>query len=141
MTRIVNTFPFASQGSVRRFGIVLAALAGVLAWTSTVSAQAADTAHSGDVLFRQKCAMCHSVTPGGRSGIGPNLADIVGRKAGSLTGYSYSPAMRSSSLIWKQDSLERFMASPRTVVPNTRMSVFVGDEAQRRAIASYLAAR
>ena len=71
-----------------------------------------------------KCVACHSAEPG-KHGIGPSLAGVVGRKAGSVPGYAYSAAMKSSGLTWDDATLDRFLESPMRVLPGTKM-VFAG---------------
>lgn len=66
------------------------------------------------------CWSCHDVVGSG-SKIGPPLGGSYGRRAGSVPGYPYSPAMQSSSLIWNQQSLDSFLASPQRVIPGNRM--------------------
>lgn len=84
------------------------------------------------------CKACHSVEPG-KTVIGPSLHGVFGRKAGSLAGASYSPAMAGSSLVWDAATLDAFLASPMAKVPGTRMT-YAGqaDPARRAAIIAYL---
>lgn len=84
-----------------------------------------------------QCAACHSMEPG-RRGIGPSLTNVVGKKAGSATGYNYSSALASSGLTWDVATLDRFLANPAGTVPGTRMVVSVRAKADREAIIAYL---
>lgn len=93
----------------------------------------------GQVLFQQKCAICHSVAPGGAPGpLAPNLRGVVGRKAGTANFANYSPALKGSKLVWTAANLDRFIADPQQVARGTRMVIKVTDPAQRKAIVSYL---
>ena len=76
---------------------------------------------AGATVFK-KCVACHSVDPSGRNGLGPNLSGVVGRSAAKAPGFSYSPAMAAAKLVWTEQTLSRFLASPRQVVPGTRMT-------------------
>lgn len=91
----------------------------------------------GAALFRQRCASCHSVAPGAKSPLGPNLSGVVGRKAAS-TQFNYSPALKKSNLTWNRANLDRFLSGPARMVPGTRMVITVSDPAQRAAILNYL---
>jgi len=111
-------------------GIALAA-AGT---AGTASAQAA----SGEQLFKQRCAVCHTVTP--KSGpMAPTLAGVVGRKAGSAAFPSYSPALKGASVVWTKANLDNFLTNPTGLVPGTRMVTRVPDAAERAALIGYLA--
>lgn len=85
------------------------------------------------------CAACHSTEEGGRSGAGPNLHGIVGRRAASAAGFNYSRALRDSGIVWTEDTLDRYLQSPLETVPGSRMTMAVTDPTRRRAIIAYLA--
>lgn len=102
---------------------------------AVISAQA--SAPNGAALFRQRCAACHSVVPAARSVLAPNLAGVVGRKAGS-TAFNYSTALKNSNLTWTRANLDRYLTAPGRTVPDTRMVVAVPDAAQRAALLNYL---
>jgi cytochrome c len=83
------------------------------------------------------CAACHEVTPGLAS-IGPNLAGVVGRKAGS-SDFDYSPAMKASGLTWTPDQLQAYLVDPGKVVPGTKMDFDGATDADAKVIVAYLA--
>ncbi len=84
------------------------------------------------------CAACHTVTKGGRNGIGPNLSGLIGRRAGSVPGFTYSTAMKGSGLTWDAKTLDEFLAAPTKKVPGTKMPISVSDPAKRAALIAYL---
>ena len=65
-----------------------AVIAGLLLAGSATAAIAADPA-AGQQIFKAQCGICHSVAAG-LNGIGPTLFDVVGRSAGSVTGFNYT---------------------------------------------------
>jgi cytochrome c len=91
----------------------------------------------GERLFRQRCASCHT-TQAGQNRIGPHLAQLAGRQAGSVEGARYSPALRAADLAWDEATLDRFLANPRATVPGTTMTFSMPNEAQRRSIIGFL---
>ncbi|MEO9468677.1 cytochrome c family protein [Parasphingorhabdus sp.] len=89
------------------------------------------SAEAGAKVFAQ-CRTCH-VTDPGVNRIGPSLAGIVGRDAGSIKGFKYSAANASSSVTWTEEQLYQYLEDPQKVVPKTKM-IFAGlPDAQKRA--------
>jgi cytochrome c len=85
-----------------------------------------------------QCAACHSVEPG-KNGVGPSLAGVFGSKAGSVAGYTYSPANKNSGLTWDEATLDTYLTAPMKTIPGTKMSYGgMGDPAQRKAVIEYL---
>jgi cytochrome c len=87
----------------------------------------------------EPCAHCHQIGRGARSATGPLLQGLAGRKAGTLPGYPFSPAMQASGLTWDAATLDRFIAAPQAMVPGTRM-VYAGmdDADRRRALVEFI---
>ena len=101
------------------------------------SAAVAQDAGEGERLFRQRCASCHTLQPG-QNRTGPQLAGVMGRRAGSVEGARYSNGMQGSNIVWDEQSLDGFLANPRQVVPGTSMGVSLPDKDQRQAVIAYL---
>jgi cytochrome c len=102
-------------------------------------AHASGDASKGQSLF-VRCAVCHTAQRGAPNRMGPNLFGIVGRKAGTLAGYSYSSAMAKSGIVWSADTLPHYLMGPSSVVPGTKMA-FAGlsNSQQANDMAAYLA--
>ncbi len=98
-------------------------------------ADAAPDAAHGRELFAERCAACHALDS---NKLGPMLAGVVGRKAGSAAGYNYSTALKTAGLVWSTDNLDRWLADPRTFIPGVKMPVRVLDAPSRRDIVAYL---
>jgi len=92
----------------------------------------------GEQLFKRQCAVCHSVKPG-EILAAPSLAGLIGRTAGAEPAFRYSPAMKSSGIVWDAEGVATFIESPRKVVPGTYMA-YPGerDPEKRAAIVAYL---
>ena len=87
--------------------------AGLLALiaSGTCDAGAADIA-AGKAAFVRQCALCHVIDEAGANRYGPNLFGIVGRRAGSVSGFQYSPAFKSTaSWEWNEDALGGWISS------------------------------
>ena len=102
-------------------------------------AMAADAnLNAGQEIYQAQCSACHSNQPG-VNGIGPSLAGVAGRKAGSLPGFHYTPAIGGSGLTWDAKTFIQFLADPAKLVPGTAMTVMVPDETGRANLFAYLA--
>lgn len=96
---------------------VLFALASLV---GPATATAADPS-AGEAVFT-KCKICHTLNQGGRNMVGPNLHGLFGRKAGTVEGFNYSPALRESGIVWDEETLARYLRDPRGSLPGNRMT-------------------
>lgn len=119
-----------------RVSSLLLAIGLMLGSAVSAHAQAGD-ASRGKVLFQQRCGICHNVTPKA-SGVGPNLAGVVGRKA-AATPFNYSSAMKKAGLVWNIATLDAYLAAPMKMVPGARMAIATPVAADRKNIIAYLA--
>lgn len=93
---------------------------------------------AGEIMFEHRCRSCHSDDPDAQS-YGPSLLGIVGRKAGTVEGFSYSDTLKNSGLVWNENSLRAWMADNTGVMPGTRMRhVGIDDRAEQDFILAYL---
>lgn len=99
----------------------------------------AQAQNAGETVFKRYCAVCHSVEPGTNK-IGPSLAGIVGRPAGTAPGYTYTAANKNSGITWTEDNLDKYLTDPKAMVPGTKM-LFAGIKSadDRKALIAYLA--
>ena len=74
---------------------------------------------AGEQVFK-KCRACHSLEPG-KNLLGPSLAGIIGRHAGTEAGYDYSAAMKSAAIVWDATTLDQYLAAPQKFVPGNKM--------------------
>ena len=92
----------------------------VLFATVSVSAAPAQDIGAGELVFR-KCAPCHTVGEGARSRAAPTLNGLVGRPAGSVEGFKYSEANKSSGIVWDEETFKEYIRNPQVRVPGTKM--------------------
>ena len=118
---------------MKKIVLALALVAGL-----PVAAQAQD-ADAGKAVFNV-CKACHSVDEGAK-GVGPNLKGVIGRKAGTLEGFTYSEAMKASGLTWDEATFSEYIANPKAKIPNNKM-VFAGlkDEQKIKDVLAFLKA-
>ncbi len=114
-----------------------AALAMVGAFATGTAAQAQDVA-AGEQSFK-KCAPCHSIGPGAKNKVGPELNGLDGRKAGTAPDYSYSDANKNSGITWNKEVFEEYITDPRAKIPGTKM-IFPGikNDKERDNLWAYL---
>lgn len=101
----------------RMMGLAL----GLLAFAAPAHAEG--DAAKGEQVFK-KCMACHSATDATNK-VGPSLHGVVGRKAASVEGYKYSPAMTKKAeegLVWDEATLAEYLPKPMAFVPGTKMA-------------------
>jgi S-disulfanyl-L-cysteine oxidoreductase SoxD len=76
---------------------------------------------AGEQVFR-RCQACHTVDEGGAHRVGPNLSGIFGQEAGTQQGFSYSPVMAESDVVWTEETISEFLRDPRGFMPGNRMA-------------------
>jgi cytochrome c len=92
---------------------------------------------AGEAVYA-RCLACHAL---GYDRTGPRHCGLFGRRAGSVPGFDYSPAMRRSAIVWDARTLDRFLADPARAVPGTSMGYAgVKDPGERAALIAYLKA-
>ncbi len=113
------------------------AIASVLVAAASAPAFAAGDAANGAKLFAQ-CKVCHTIVAN-KNGVGPSLKGVVGRKAGTLAGFSYSPAMKGSGLSWNAATLDSYLKGPMKKVPGTKMAFAgIANDKNRADVIAYL---
>ncbi len=119
---------------MRNPALVLAALIGT---TPALGANAS----AGKSYFHQQCALCHSAQSGDNGGAqGPNLTGVFERHAASDPQFGYTKALKAANLTWDAATLDRFLASPTTVVPGSAMVVPIPQETDRANVIAYFQA-
>jgi cytochrome c2 len=84
-----------------------------------------------------RCVACHESK--GSADLGPNLAGVVGRKAGSREDFRYSRAMARSGIVWSEQNLDAFLKAPDRLVPGTRMPFEgIASDTERAAVIQHL---
>jgi len=114
-----------------------------LALTGMAQASGAGDPALGAAVFK-KCQSCHQVGDQAKNRVGPQLNDIFGRTAGGLEGAKYSKSMiraGQDGLIWSEETLDKFLETPKSLVAKTRMSFRGLKDAEDRAnLIAYLRA-
>lgn len=110
-------------------------LLAVMAALATTAATAQSVQH-GQALYSTHCAACHSVTA---NGIGPSHQGLIGRKAGSVKDFDYSPALRHSKLVWTRANLQAWLRDPETLIPGQGMDFSLPSARDREDVVAYLA--
>ena len=79
-----------------------------------MSCHADGDAARGETRFKD-CAACHHLEAGSNN-VGPSLHEIFQRKAGALSDFRYSPAMKRSGITWTPETLDKFITDPQGMV-------------------------
>lgn len=97
----------------------LASLALAMALVTSGTAVAADI-KAGEKVFK-KCKACHYAAKD-KNKTGPHLVNLIGREAGTVEGYKYSKAMKSSGIVWDEDTLTAYLRAPKKYLKGTKMA-------------------
>jgi cytochrome c len=82
----------------------------------------AATMPNGERQFKRKCSICHALTPGASRKAGPTLFGVFGRPAGTVAGYTYSPTLTGSDIVWSEASIDAlFDEGPDHYIPGSKM--------------------
>src|SRR6202166_2445166 len=92
----------------------------------------------GAALFKQQCATCHSTNLSDAPRQGPTLVRIVGRQAGKVEGFHYSPGLAQAGFNWDESRLDAWLTDPQAVIPGSIMSYRQAKAETRAAIITYL---
>jgi cytochrome c len=99
-------------------------IAGIVLAASTAASLAQDAA-AGEQVYKRFCFACHDIGEDAKTKLGPILNGIEGRKAGTIEGFNYSNANKSSGIVWSAESFAKYIRAPMQEMPGTRMA-FVG---------------
>lgn len=113
----------------------------LLVFASTIACTV--IAADGGEIFANECAACHTIAGDAPSGVGPNLSDIVGRKAGVSTDvFTFSKALQEFAAgggVWDAATLDKFLVSPKDLIPGSIMSYGgLGSAEDRTALIAWL---
>lgn len=120
---------------------LLAGMAWSLAFFTPAQAQmAVPTAKppSGEELFKRQCSTCHTTNASDPQRQGPTLAGVYGRKAGTISGFHYSPGFTKADWTWDEAHLDPWLANPQAVIPGAIMPYRQSKAEIRTAIIGYL---
>ena len=123
--------PRAAAVFALRAGAAALALASV--YIAAAPAGAGDPTRGKTVY--QVCMGCHSLDD---DDVGPRHRGVVGRLAGTVPGYAYSPALRNSHIVWDRDSLNRWLTNPQAFVPGAKMFFAMPNAQDRADVIAYL---
>ena len=89
---------------------------------ATTGAGFAQDVEAGQGVFKRMCFPCHDAGPGAKVKLGPPLNGLDGRKAGTLPGFNYSEANKSSGITWGDATFAEYIKNPMQRMPGTRMA-------------------
>jgi cytochrome c len=98
-------------------------------------AEAAGDAARGRLLYEEQCGACHAID---HNVVGPAHKGVYGRKAGSVSNYSYSKAVKSSGLVWTEQTLDQWLTNPEKLIPGQKMDFSLPSPQDRADVIAYL---
>jgi cytochrome c len=136
MKRFEFLHPRAAVLAVARYVVAMSFATGAAfaaSATDPATALTGDPVH-GKTLY-QGCESCHAIN---ENDVGPRHRGVVGRKAGSVADYAYSPALKNSGITWDERTLNQWLTNPSAMVPGTKMFFKIDDAQSRADIIAYL---
>ena len=131
--------------------------AGCLAFATMIGSAApslAQDAAAGEAVFK-KCMTCHRIGEGAKNAVGPEQNGLIGRQAGTVPGFAYSPlnkAAGEAGLIWTEDTIFEYLPDPNGFLigflkskgkddlakGSTKMAFKLTSEKERKDVIAYL---
>jgi cytochrome c len=99
---------------------VAGVFAALLALGAAQPASAQDVENGAEVF--KKCRACHQIGEDAKNAVGPVLNGLLGRKSGTIEGFSYSDANKGSGVVWDEATFAKYIADPRAFMPGTKMA-------------------
>lgn len=92
-------------------------------------------ASRGETIY-SRCLACHALS---YDRTGPRHCGLFGRQAGTVAGFLYSDAMKSSDIVWDERTLDAFLRDPMEVMPGTAMGYAgIPDDQERADLIAWL---
>lgn len=120
---------------VRIFSLALHLVTGTTAYAQSATGTLQGDPARGQSLY-QACMGCHSLDD---NDVGPKHRGVVGRRAGTVSAYAYSSALKASGLTWDPANLDRWLTNPQALVPGTKMYFSIASAQSRADLIAYLA--
>jgi len=129
---VVKNVGFAAAAAIT--ATIATAVVSLARGETSVAHLSGDPAH-GKAVY-QVCMGCHSLD---EDDVGPKHRGVVGRVAGAIPGYAYSPALKNSGLTWDAPTLDRWLSNPQALVPGAKMFFALPNAKDRADVIAYLA--
>jgi cytochrome c len=116
--------------------ILSVAISAALTGTVWAAGLTGDASH-GEALY-EACQDCHSLD---KNDVGPRHRGVFGRKAASLPDYDYSDALKSTNIVWNEETLDKWLTDPQAVAPGAKMFFHLDNPQDRADVIAYLKER
>ena len=95
----------------------------------------AESNERGKALFEKRCSGCHALD---KDKEGPRLAGVFGRTSGTVPSFQYSDALKAARITWDATTIDKWLADPEKLVPNSDMAFQLVKADERAEIIAYL---
>jgi cytochrome c len=95
----------------------------------------AQNSDHGKEFFEKRCSGCHALD---KEKEGPRLRGVYGRTSGTVASFQYSNALKAAHITWDATSLDKWLADPEKLVPDSDMAFQLVRAEERTDIIAYL---
>ena len=110
-------------------------VAGLILFLTRPGTSHAQNSEHDKELFEKRCSGCHALD---KEKEGPRLRGVYGRMSGTVQSFQYSSGLKNAHITWDPTSLDKWLADPEKLVPDSDMAFQLVRVEERTDIIAYL---
>ncbi len=86
----------------------------------------------GASVYKKRCLSCHP-KEAGKHKMGPSIAAMFGRQAGTVPGFRKYKGLKGSKIVWDEANMDKWLANPKKFIGKKTSMVYKLKNAKHRA--------